>query len=82
MVALTAIGVRERPGHHIVAAGRLDVGSRQPYGPKIAAKGRASLLLAPWRGTCHGRTYAEGKKLSWRDGVADPIDILRYHFFD
>jgi glycosyltransferase involved in cell wall biosynthesis len=30
----------------------------------------------------HGRTYAEGKKIGWRDGVAALIHILRYRFFD
>jgi glycosyltransferase involved in cell wall biosynthesis len=30
----------------------------------------------------HGRTYAEGKKISWRDGVAALYHIIRYQFFD
>ena len=30
----------------------------------------------------HGRTYAEGKKISWRDGIAALFHILRYRFFD
>jgi glycosyltransferase involved in cell wall biosynthesis len=30
--------------------------------------------------TYHGRTYAEGKKISWRDGLAAFIHILRYRF--
>jgi glycosyltransferase involved in cell wall biosynthesis len=30
----------------------------------------------------HGRTYAEGKKIGWRDGVAALGHILRYRFFD
>jgi glycosyltransferase involved in cell wall biosynthesis len=29
----------------------------------------------------HGRTYAEGKKIGWRDGVAALLHILRYRFF-
>ncbi len=29
----------------------------------------------------HGRTYAEGKKINWRDGVAALLHILRYRFF-
>ncbi len=29
----------------------------------------------------HGRTYAEGKKISWRDGVAALFHIMRYRFF-
>lgn len=30
----------------------------------------------------HGRTYAEGKKISWRDGIAALFHILRYRYFD
>jgi len=30
----------------------------------------------------HGRTYAEGKKITWRDGLAALFHILRYRFFD
>jgi hypothetical protein len=30
----------------------------------------------------HGRTYAEGKKIGWRDGIAALFHILRYRFFD
>jgi glycosyltransferase involved in cell wall biosynthesis len=30
----------------------------------------------------HGRTYAEGKKIGWRDGVAALGHILHYRFFD
>jgi glycosyltransferase involved in cell wall biosynthesis len=29
----------------------------------------------------HGRTYEEGKKITWRDGVAALFHILRYRFF-
>jgi glycosyltransferase involved in cell wall biosynthesis len=29
-----------------------------------------------------GRTYEEGKKISWRDGVSAIFTILRYRFFD
>jgi hypothetical protein len=28
----------------------------------------------------HGRTYEEGKKITWRDGVAALYHILRYRF--
>jgi hypothetical protein len=27
----------------------------------------------------HGRTYAEGKKITWRDGIAALFHILRAH---
>jgi glycosyltransferase involved in cell wall biosynthesis len=30
----------------------------------------------------HGRTYAEGKKITWRDGVAALFHLIRYRFFD
>jgi glycosyltransferase involved in cell wall biosynthesis len=30
----------------------------------------------------HGRTYAEGKKISWRDGAAALYHIARFRFFD
>lgn len=30
----------------------------------------------------YGRTYAEGKKISWKDGVAALRDLIRYRFFD
>ncbi|HWR35545.1 MAG TPA: glycosyltransferase family 2 protein [Clostridia bacterium] len=30
----------------------------------------------------HGRTYAEGKKISWKDGVAATYHLFRYRFRD
>ena len=30
----------------------------------------------------YGRTYQEGKKITWRDGVAALFHLLRYRFFD
>ncbi|MFB3916844.1 MAG: glycosyltransferase family 2 protein [Terriglobales bacterium] len=30
----------------------------------------------------HGRTYAEGKKIGWKDGVAALFHILKYRFFE
>lgn len=30
----------------------------------------------------YGRTYAEGKKISWRDGVAALYHLFKYRFFD
>ena len=29
-----------------------------------------------------GRTYAEGKKITWRDGVNALVTILRFRFFN
>jgi glycosyltransferase involved in cell wall biosynthesis len=31
--------------------------------------------------TYHGRTYAEGKKIGWRDGIAALWHIVKYNFF-
>jgi glycosyltransferase involved in cell wall biosynthesis len=30
----------------------------------------------------HGRDYSEGKKITWRDGIAAIYHILRFRFFD
>ncbi|MGQ9689236.1 MAG: glycosyltransferase family 2 protein [Desulfobaccales bacterium] len=30
----------------------------------------------------HGRDYAQGKKITWRDGIAAIFHILRFRFFD
>jgi glycosyltransferase involved in cell wall biosynthesis len=30
----------------------------------------------------HGRTYAEGKKIGWRDGLVALLHMLRYRFFN
>lgn len=30
----------------------------------------------------HGRTYAEGKKISWSDGIAATYHLFRYRFWD
>ncbi len=30
----------------------------------------------------HGRTYEEGKKIGWKDGVAALFHLIRYRFFD
>jgi len=30
----------------------------------------------------HGRTYDEGKKITWRDGAAAIFHLIRYRFFD
>ncbi|MGE3181324.1 MAG: glycosyltransferase family 2 protein, partial [Phycisphaerae bacterium] len=29
-----------------------------------------------------GRTYEEGKKITWKDGVKAILCIVRYRFFD
>ena len=30
----------------------------------------------------HGRTYAEGKKIGWKDGVSAILSILRFNIWD
>jgi hypothetical protein len=30
----------------------------------------------------YGRTYAEGKKIGWKDGVAALWHMIKYRFFD
>lgn len=30
----------------------------------------------------HGRTYEQGKKITWKDGLAALVHIVRYRFFD
>ena len=30
----------------------------------------------------HGRDYAHGKKITWRDGIAAVYHIIRFHFWD
>ncbi len=44
------------------------------------AKLRCRVYEVPIR--YYGRTYEEGKKITWRDGVAALGHILRYRFFD
>ncbi|MEO1085415.1 MAG: glycosyltransferase family 2 protein, partial [Acidobacteriota bacterium] len=41
------------------------------------AKKRARIYEVPI--SYHGRTYAEGKKIGWRDGVSAVWAILRYN---
>jgi glycosyltransferase involved in cell wall biosynthesis len=44
-----------------------------------AARLRVRIYEIPIR--YHGRTYAEGKKITWRDGAAALYHIARYRFF-
>jgi hypothetical protein len=44
------------------------------------AKLRARIYEVPI--VYHGRTYAEGKKISWRDGWLALYDLIRYRFTD
>lgn len=57
--------------------------SRFGFEPEIAvkvAKLQCRIYEVPI--SYHGRTYAEGKKITWKDGLAALVHILRYRFFD
>jgi glycosyltransferase involved in cell wall biosynthesis len=50
--------------------------------PELAAKvarRRCRVYEVPIR--YHGRTYAEGKKITWKDGIAALVHIVRHRFF-
>ena len=44
------------------------------------AKGRWRIYEVPIQ--YHGRDYAHGKKITWRDGIAAVFHIIRFRFFD
>jgi glycosyltransferase involved in cell wall biosynthesis len=44
------------------------------------AKGRWRIYEVPIQ--YHGRDYAHGKKITWRDGLAAVFHIIRFRFFD
>jgi glycosyltransferase involved in cell wall biosynthesis len=51
--------------------------------PELTAK----VAKAGWRVyevpiSYHGRDYAHGKKITWRDGIAAIYHIIRYRFWD
>jgi glycosyltransferase involved in cell wall biosynthesis len=51
------------------------------FEPEITAKvSRLKLRVYEVPISYHGRTYAEGKKISWRDGVSALRCILKYNF--
>lgn len=57
--------------------------NRFGFEPEITikvAKLRCRIYEAPI--SYHGRTYAEGKKINWRDGLAALYHIIWYRFFD
>jgi len=66
------------------AVEKLDIKSNR-FGvePEMTAK----IARAGWRvyevGVSYsGRTYAEGKKITWKDGLKALITIIRFRFFD
>ena len=51
------------------------------FEPEITAKvARAGVRIYEVPISYYGRTYAEGKKINWRDGVRALICILKYNF--
>jgi glycosyltransferase involved in cell wall biosynthesis len=51
------------------------------FEPEITAKlARAKLRIYEVGISYHGRTYAEGKKVTWRDGLRAIYAILKYNF--
>lgn len=47
---------------------------------KLARRGRCRIYEVGV--SYHGRTYAEGKKISWRDGLVAIWHIIRFNFFN
>jgi len=51
--------------------------------PEFTAKiARRGLRVYETSISYHGRDYAEGKKITWRDGLKAVVAIVYYHFFD
>ncbi|MGB7185036.1 MAG: hypothetical protein WBD21_00435, partial [Candidatus Acidiferrales bacterium] len=56
--------------------------NRFGFEPEVTArvaKGRWRIYEVPI--SYAGRSYEEGKKITWKDGVTTLFAILRYHFF-
>jgi glycosyltransferase involved in cell wall biosynthesis len=57
--------------------------NRFGFEPEFTAKvGKAGCRIYEVPISYSGRDYSEGKKISWRDGVAAIYFILKYRFFD
>jgi len=57
--------------------------NRFGFEPEITAKlARRRVRIYETPISYYGRTYAEGKKITWRDGINAVWCILRYHFGD
>ena len=51
--------------------------------PEITAKiARKGWRIYETSISYHGRNYAEGKKITWRDGLAAVVAIVRYGLLD
>ena len=56
--------------------------NRFGFEPEIVAKvSRLRMRIYEVPISYHGRTYAEGKKIGWRDGISAIRCILKYRFF-
>ena len=56
--------------------------TRFGFEPELTAKAaRLGVRIYEVPVSYHGRTYAEGKKIGWRDGIRAFCCILRYNFF-
>jgi hypothetical protein len=52
------------------------------FEPEITAKvSKSPCVIYEVPIAYHGRTYAQGKKITWRDGFAAFIHIVRYNVF-
>jgi glycosyltransferase involved in cell wall biosynthesis len=57
--------------------------NRFGFEPEVTAKlARRRVRIYEISISYYGRTYSEGKKITWRDGVNAVACILRYHFGD
>jgi glycosyltransferase involved in cell wall biosynthesis len=53
------------------------------FEPEFTAKvARRRLRIYEVPISYHGRTYEEGKKITWKDGISAVYCIVRYRFFD
>ncbi len=53
------------------------------FEPEFTAKvARRQLRIYEVPISYHGRTYEEGKKITWKDGIAALYYIIKYRFFD
>jgi glycosyltransferase involved in cell wall biosynthesis len=57
--------------------------NRFGFEPEVTAKvARARCRIYEVAISYHGRGYDEGKKITWKDGIAAIVCIVRYRFFD
>ena len=69
--------------------GRQDRWNRLAYGRRVTAGGACSILcvvpdirLYEVPISYYGRSYAEGKKITWRDGFGAVQALVRFHFMN